>query len=200
MRARRQGTPGEGDQRANSEGPASSADQARPMSPLRHLSAIVLLPVMACVVIPLLIVLWAGPQHVAWNPPVAWGVVLRVSAIALAGCGLWLLVSTTRLLSSRGRGTLAPWDPPQELVTDGIYRHMRNPMISGVCCILLAELLLFLTLGSLAWLLAFIVANLIYIPLVEEKALERRFGQRYVRYKRNVPRWVPRRHPSELPD
>jgi protein-S-isoprenylcysteine O-methyltransferase Ste14 len=34
--------------------------------------------------------------------------------------------------------------------------------------------------------------NAIYIPLLEEPGLERRFGADYVLYKRNVPRWIPR--------
>jgi protein-S-isoprenylcysteine O-methyltransferase Ste14 len=28
----------------------------------------------------------------------------------------------------RGRGTLAPVDPPRELVATGLYRWVRNPM------------------------------------------------------------------------
>jgi protein-S-isoprenylcysteine O-methyltransferase Ste14 len=27
-----------------------------------------------------------------------------------------------------GKGTLAPWSPPAELVVAGLYRHSRNPM------------------------------------------------------------------------
>ncbi|MEW5718671.1 MAG: hypothetical protein AB1817_08610 [Chloroflexota bacterium] len=31
-----------------------------------------------------------------------------------------------------------------------------------------------------------------YIPLVEERGLEKRFGEEYRIYKQNVPRWIPR--------
>ena len=34
--------------------------------------------------------------------------------------------------------------------------------------------------------------NLIYIPLIEEKKLTERFGNEYLIYKKNVPRWIPR--------
>jgi protein-S-isoprenylcysteine O-methyltransferase Ste14 len=37
-----------------------------------------------------------------------------------------------------------------------------------------------------------VILNLIYIPLVEEPRLERRFGKDYRLYQQNVPRWIPR--------
>jgi protein-S-isoprenylcysteine O-methyltransferase Ste14 len=79
----------------------------------------------------------------------------------------------------------------------GVYRHVRNPMISGVAFILLGELLASGSLRLLIWFLLFALANLIYIPLVEEPGLEHRFGQAYRVYKQHVPRWLPRLRPWE---
>jgi protein-S-isoprenylcysteine O-methyltransferase Ste14 len=36
---------------------------------------------------------------------------------------------------------------------------------------------------------------MLYFPLVEEKALEKRFGAAYREYRQNVPRWLPRLRP-----
>jgi protein-S-isoprenylcysteine O-methyltransferase Ste14 len=102
---------------------------------------------------------------------------------------------TITLFASVGRGTLAPWDPTRRLVVRGPYRHVRNPMISGVLSILLGEAALLGSFPLLAWFGVFFAANAIYMPLVEEPGLERRFGDDYRTYKRNVPRWVPRRKP-----
>jgi hypothetical protein len=36
------------------------------------------------------------------------------------------------------------------------------------------------------------VVNTVYIPLAEEPGLVKRFGEEYLAYMRNVPRWIPR--------
>lgn len=117
---------------------------------------------------------------------------IAVLAVAL---GLTLAVSTVRLFVRVGRGTPAPWAPPERLVIAGVYRHVRNPMISGVIALLLGEALLFQSLPLLGWTVFAALANALYIPLVEEPGLERRFGEDYRRYKAKVPRWMPRLRP-----
>jgi protein-S-isoprenylcysteine O-methyltransferase Ste14 len=110
-----------------------------------------------------------------------------------AGFGLW--VWTVRLLARIGRGTLAPWDPTRRLVVEGPYRHVRNPMITGVLAVLLGEAALFESAGVLIWTAAFFAINCAYFVLVEEPGLERRFGDEYRDYSRAVPRWIPRLSP-----
>lgn len=80
----------------------------------------------------------------------------------------------------------------QRLVVQGIYRHVRNPMISGVFSILLGEAILAVSSPLFWWFGFFVVANAVYIPLVEEPGLVKRFGDEYLMYMRNVPRWIPR--------
>ena len=92
-----------------------------------------------------------------------------------------------------GEGTPAPWEPPRKLVVRGPYRHARNPMISSVLILIAAEALLFGSWPLLVWMGVFFLGNVVYFPLVEEKGLAERFGQAYREYKKNVPRWLPRR-------
>ncbi len=113
-------------------------------------------------------------------------------ALLPAGAGLGLAVWTVKLFMTFGDGTPAPWDPPQKLVIRGPYRHVRNPMITGVLFMLLAEAMLFKSWPLALWMGVFFTGNAIYFPLFEEKGLEKRFGDAYRAYKAHVPRWIPR--------
>ena len=157
------------------------------MSAWRQLRAVVLLPVTVTVVVPGLI-LWRSDAELAPWPLAAIGVVL----IAL---GLLLVTWTVSLLVRIGKGTLAPWDPTSRLVVAGPYRHVRNPMISGVLAILVGEAALFASMPLLVWFGAALLVNAIYFPLFEEPGLRKRFGAEYEAYCANVPRWLPRLRP-----
>ncbi len=155
----------------------------------RHLLSVLALPFNVLVVIPA-IVLWRNGASLAGPAAVRpW------LALACFAVGLTLMVRTIRLFGTEGEGTLAPWDPTRKLVVTGIYRHVRNPMISGVIANLVGESLLFGSWALFAWAVVFAGANAIYIPLSEEPGLERRFGEDYRRYRANVPRWLPRLSP-----
>jgi protein-S-isoprenylcysteine O-methyltransferase Ste14 len=105
------------------------------------------------------------------------------------------MYKTISLFASFGEGTLAPWDPPRRLVVRGVYRRVRNPMISGVLFVLLGEAALLGSPPILVWFLFVFALNALYIPLIEEHSLANRFGEEYLDYRRNVPRWIPRLRP-----
>jgi protein-S-isoprenylcysteine O-methyltransferase Ste14 len=153
------------------------------MSLWRQAAAVLLLPFSATVVVPLLILWWTGEASLWWGSAV--GVVLVV-------LGLVLVVWTIRLFSTVGHGTLAPWDPTSRLVVRGPYLHVRNPMISGVAFVLAGEAVGLRSKALFLWFAAFVAVNAVYLPLVEEPGLRRRFGEDYEVYCANVPRWLPR--------
>lgn len=159
----------------------------------RHVLPILVFPTMVTVVVPLLLTLWAGPSSTPLVGPLP-AIALTVG-LALVAAGLFLISWTVGLFHRRGRGTLAPFDPPEQLVVHGPYRHVRNPMISGVLGVLLGESIALLSPVLLAWFVVFFALNALLFPLWEEPQLTRRFGSEYEEYCRNVPRWLPRRHP-----
>lgn len=165
---------------------------------LRHVLSILLLPFMVTVVVPLWLLRNDVSRDLAPKPAEVRLLVLG-TGIAALGIGLTLFVSTLVHFARTGRGTLAPWDPPRVLVVKGIYRWVRNPMISGVLFILLAEALLTGSRRVLVWFIFFLIINLVYIPLLEEPGLVARFGERYQLYKKSVPRWLPRLKPWTPP-
>jgi len=157
---------------------------------LRHLAAFLALPFVAAFLVPAGIA-WHKGVAPAW-PSDARAALLAGFAVVVLAAGLTLFVSSVHQFVVRGRGTLAPWDPPQRLVVAGPYRYVRNPMISGVLLILIAEALFLRTQAHALWALGFAIVNAIYIPLVEEPQLARRFGDDYRLYCRHVRRLMPR--------
>ncbi|QPP05306.1 isoprenylcysteine carboxylmethyltransferase family protein [Streptomyces bathyalis] len=160
---------------------------------LRHAIAILVAPVTVTVLVPILLSVTTGLG--APDSGAAVTAVLGTLGAVFMAIGLTLVVWTIALFDRVGDGTLAPWDAPRKLVVRGPYLHVRNPMISGVLFILLGEALLFRSPVLLGWFVAFFAVNQTYIPLWEERGLERRFGQDYVTYKHHVRRWLPRFHP-----
>jgi protein-S-isoprenylcysteine O-methyltransferase Ste14 len=160
---------------------------------LRHLLAIAILPFTVVVLIPV----WIAQSN-AITPGLGSSaalVALQVAGVALGAVGLALFSTSLRRFVNEGEGTLAPWDPPQKLVVRGPYRYVRNPMISGVVFLLFAESLVLLSRPHANWAAAFMALNLVYIPLVEERRLEQRFGDPYREYCKHVRRIVPRLRP-----
>ena len=147
-----------------------------------------MLPGVVAGVVPALIVAGTEEAGLAWSGRTVLGV-------ALVAAGLGLLAQTIALFATVGRGTLAPWDPTERLVVHGPYRRTRNPMISGVLCVLLGEALAFGSWPLLGWFALVLAVNAVWFPLVEEPGLRRRFGDDYEAYRAAVPRWIPRLRP-----
>lgn len=166
---------------------------------LKHIQAILTLPVMVTVVIPGLLILTVEPRRSGWSLPPPLDRLALLGGVLFVSTGLILMFKTISLFATVGQGTLAPWFATRKLVVQGIYQHVRNPMISGVFCILLGEALIFGSTILLIWFIIFVTINLIYIPLLEEPGLEQRFGTDYGLYKRSVPRWIPRLTPWQAP-
>jgi protein-S-isoprenylcysteine O-methyltransferase Ste14 len=90
------------------------------------------------------------------------------------------------------RGTPVPFSPPPKLVTGGPYRFARNPMLTGIFIQLFG---LGILVNSLALILIFtplfIFINYWELKRVEEPELEKRLGQEYIDYKKQVPMFFP---------
>ena len=94
-----------------------------------------------------------------------------------------------------GKGTPAAWDAPQEFVSKGLYRQVRNPMYVGMFMILAAQAVFFKSAGIFLYLMILWFSFHLFVVYYEEPALKRRFGDVYRDYLRSVPRWIPRISP-----
>ena len=112
-------------------------------------------------------------------------VLLSVGLVIWIWCVVWF---------SKAKGTPVPFNPPRELVTVGPYAWSRNPMLTGVfACLFGIGFLLHSVSMVFVWTPAFLIVNALELKLVEEPELERRFGERYIEYKRRVPMFIPKK-------
>jgi protein-S-isoprenylcysteine O-methyltransferase Ste14 len=109
--------------------------------------------------------------------------------------GLTPLFDSTLRFIFVGRGTLMPTVPTEQLVVSGLYRYVRNPMYVGVVVALAGEALLFRSTGLVIEDAIGCLAIELFVRLYEEPTLSRRHPGDYPRYKRHVPRWLPRLTP-----
>jgi protein-S-isoprenylcysteine O-methyltransferase Ste14 len=148
-----------------------------------------ILPVMVTGLVPIAITLLTGAWRGAAVMSIIPGAVLYLA-------GLSMLILTTGIFA-RHHGSLAPWNPPTEMVVVGPYRYCRNPMISGIYAMLTGEAVALRSLWIGAWALTFVIGMSSHILFQEEPVLRKRFGEVYDRYRRNVPMWLPRLTPYE---
>ena len=107
----------------------------------------------------------------------------------LLSVGLVLLLWCVRDFYVAGKGTLAPWAPPEYLVTVGLYRVSRNPMYVGVLIVLWGWAIGFHSRGLATYALVFMLGFHLRVVFGEEPWLARRHGEQWERYKASVPRW-----------
>lgn len=120
-------------------------------------------------------------------------VFLRIPvSIIILGLGLLVTVwSVVHFL--RVNGTPVPLNPPPKVVDTGPYRHVRNPMLTGVFTILLG---IGFAIDSTSLVLLFtplyILANVWELKHIEEPELVKRLGDEYVAYRNRTPAFLPR--------
>lgn len=113
-----------------------------------------------------------------------------LTALGMAFVGEWFRVATVGM-EYIIRGGLNKQVHADKLVTEGMFRHCRNPLYVGNLLLVGALLLL----SGNCWVLAtgsvFIIYVYISIVAAEERFLRNKFGRDYDAYCERVNRWIP---------
>jgi len=110
-------------------------------------------------------------------------------AVAAVALGLAMMAGAIGLFRRTGQDP-KPWKSTPEIISSGVYGISRNPMYVSM-----ALLLTGIGIGwANGWILALLPLVLLVIYTIavrhEEAYLERKFGDRYIEYKRSVRRWI----------
>ena len=141
-----------------------------------------------------LIAFLALPGMVAFVVPAAWlwcterTQLTQPLGLLLVASGVIALLWCVRDFYVPGKGTLAPWAPPEKLVTVGLYRYSRNPMYASVALLLLGWGVSFGSWGLFVYAFIVVIAFHLRVIFGEEPWLARRHGNEWQRYAAGVPR------------
>ena len=91
---------------------------------------------------------------------------------------------------ARAKTTHNVRQPTTTIVADGVFRYSRNPMYLSLTLLYLGIASLFNSLWMLLLILPVLVVVQLGVIAREERYLERKFGEEYLRYKARVRRWI----------
>ena len=142
-----------------------------------------------------LLAVWASlhkPHDAGWLPTWAGMPTLVGGALVVTGIGLYVPGAVALARTKRDAvGT------PNQLIVEGPYRYVRNPVYLAMVIIIVGLSLLYQ-----AWQLSdivrtgfFFASGHLAVVFLEEPATRKRFGEAYEDYCRRVPRWLPRFRP-----
>jgi protein-S-isoprenylcysteine O-methyltransferase Ste14 len=135
------------------------------------------------------------PGVVAFLAPVLLAPAIEPRTFDLTGlvpfiAGIVIVLWCVRDFYVAGKGTLAPWDPPRNLVRTGLYRYSRNPMYVGVFLILIGWTAGLRTRSVLIYTMVVALLFHLRVVLFEEPWLARTFPHEWPEFKSRVPRWL----------
>ena len=103
--------------------------------------------------------------------------------------GIILNLWTDSLFKKR-QTTVKPHEMPNFFISSGPFRISRHPMYLGMTLILLGVAVFFGSLISFVFPIIFVmIIEKLFIPM-EEKNLEKEFGDKYIAYKKRVRKWI----------
>jgi protein-S-isoprenylcysteine O-methyltransferase Ste14 len=141
------------------------------------------------------IVMGVVPRWISqWQmrPPLLGFFGFRIIGGLLIAVALPMLLDSFARFAIQGLGTPAPVLPTRHLVVSGLYLYVRNPMYLGGTAVVFGQGLLFGDVRLLGYGLFVLLVSHLFVVGYEEPKLRKTFGQEYLEFSRNVPRWIPR--------
>ncbi len=117
------------------------------------------------------------------------GMVRAVLGGSLVGFAVTLTIRAFRLMV-RSNTNVDPSQPTTALVVEGPFRLTRNPLYLSLTLLYTGITILVNSLWSMLLLPVLLVVMRKGVIDREERYLERKFGEQYLRYKASVRRWI----------
>jgi len=114
-----------------------------------------------------------------------------IISIPVMAAGL-IIITWCLIYFLKAKGTPVPLNPPKKLVTRGPYSYSRNPMITGLIIFMFGFGIYTQSISfTFIFVPVFVLFNYFELKLIEEPEIEKRLGNDYLVYKKNVPMFFP---------
>jgi len=90
----------------------------------------------------------------------------------------------------REKTTIDPNVMPSKFVTDGLFKFTRNPTYLGMVFTFIGISIMLGTISSFVIPVIFLILTDRFVIVIEEKNMEKKFGKKYLNYKKRVRRWM----------
>ena len=90
----------------------------------------------------------------------------------------------------REKTTIDPNVMPSKFVTDGLFKFTRNPTYLGMVFTFIGISIMLGTISSFGIPVIFLILTDRFVIVIEEKNMEKKFGKKYLNYKKRVRRWM----------
>ena len=103
-----------------------------------------------------------------------------------------IIIFSAVILFKKYKTTITPLKPSKatKLIVSGVYKFSRNPMYLGLLLVLFGISTILNPIGGLLFILLFILYLNYFQIIPEENAMIQLFKGEFLKYKRNVRRWV----------
>ena len=105
--------------------------------------------------------------------------------------GLTIILSAI-ILFKKYKTTITPLKPSRatKLIVNGVYKFSRNPMYLGLLLVLIGVSIMLNPIGGIFFIPLFILYLNYFQIIPEENAMIQLFKGEFLKYKRNVRRWI----------
>jgi protein-S-isoprenylcysteine O-methyltransferase Ste14 len=150
------------------------------------------------------LLLWFFPNAVFNQMHGGWDILLKrtllwnavfVMPMMLPG---FILLAAAYQFAVEGNGTGFPYDPPDRLVTKGIYAHISNPMQLGICLLMAFWGMALISIWICASAFVAVFLFVVFKDICNGSCAIGKTDPNWDTYQRSVSRWLPALKPSSM--